>query len=449
MMIRAPRREAVPPVNNHSPVPGAETATAGGAWRRIRRAMADDSGKPQHQSLAAWRWVAAPLAGDRAREVGEVISFVTERWITLVVRLARFLAQDLRARVASSLIEAARGFGVQDARGHVLSLRITQDALADLSAGSLRKVNAVLRRFEAEGLIGKEEGRIVLRQLGALEELALASALAGTVAAALVLFLYIGERPLVTQARTPRERALGAGLALLWFVACYGPFHARLFPGAPLLDGAQVTAAGSGLPLRIPAAGRSAIDLVLEGQLAESPSGNAAPPVDYSLTLAGAGGPRVVKGTFEDRLGTRRLGRRGTATVHQRHTADVRVLSNPGRRDLTVEPVVLGPEGAQPITISAYPHPLPGRLVLGLLATALLAAVVAFDRLGPVPETDGALTLSTAAVLGTALIFWTSNAVRPDYSALIGSMIFGGPLGFIAGAALWWMAKRLIAGPAR
>src|SRR5437762_1575216 len=186
MMIRAPRREAVPPVNNHSPVPGAETATAGGAWRRIRRAMADDSGKPQHQSLAAWRWVAAPLAGDRslrglaalkrlkpeqrealagdrAREVGEVISFVTERWITLVVRLARFLAQDLRARVASSLIEAARGFGVQDARGHVLSLRITQDALADLSAGSLRKVNAVLRRFEVEGLIGKEEGRIVLR----------------------------------------------------------------------------------------------------------------------------------------------------------------------------------------------------------------------------------------------------------------------------------------------
>ena len=115
------------------------------------------------------------LAGDRAREVGEVISFVTERWITLVVRLARFLAQDLRARVASSLIEAARGFGVQDARGHVLSLRITQDALADLSAGSLRKVNAVLRRFEVEGLIGKEEGRIVLLQLGALEELALAS----------------------------------------------------------------------------------------------------------------------------------------------------------------------------------------------------------------------------------------------------------------------------------
>jgi len=70
------------------------------------------------------------------------------------------------------LIEVARGFGVEDARGHVLSLRITQDALADLSAGSLRKVNAVLRRFEHDGLIGKESGRIVVRDLHRLEELA-------------------------------------------------------------------------------------------------------------------------------------------------------------------------------------------------------------------------------------------------------------------------------------
>lgn len=113
------------------------------------------------------------MAGPHAREVGEVVAFVTERWISLVLRLARFLGQDLRARVAASLIEAARGFGVPDARGQVLALRITQDAIADLSAGSLRKVNAVLRQFEREGLIAKEGGRLVLRELDALEELAL------------------------------------------------------------------------------------------------------------------------------------------------------------------------------------------------------------------------------------------------------------------------------------
>src|SRR5437879_10240680 len=151
-------------------------------------------------------------------------------------------------------------------------------------ARSARRTSAALVALSAAGALGT------------------AGALAGTVAAALVLLLYIGERPLVTQARSPRERGLGAGLALVWFVACYGPFHARLFPGTPLLDGAQVTAAGRGLPLRIPAAGRSTVDLVLEGQLAESPSGNVAPPVNYSLTLETAGGPRVIKGTFEHRL---------------------------------------------------------------------------------------------------------------------------------------------------
>jgi CRP/FNR family transcriptional regulator, cyclic AMP receptor protein len=114
------------------------------------------------------------LAGPHAQDVAEIVSFVTERWVALVLRLARFLAQDLRSRVAASLIEVARGFGVEDSRGHVLSIRITQDALAELSAGSLRKVNAVLRRFEDEGLIGKEHGRIVLRRLRALEELAVA-----------------------------------------------------------------------------------------------------------------------------------------------------------------------------------------------------------------------------------------------------------------------------------
>lgn len=115
------------------------------------------------------------VAGPHAHELAPVISFVTERWLTLVLRLARFLTQDLQARVASSLIEAARGFGVEDDRGHVLSVRLTQEAIADLSAGSVRKVNAVLRRFEQQGLLAKEGGRLVLPRLHELETLALAS----------------------------------------------------------------------------------------------------------------------------------------------------------------------------------------------------------------------------------------------------------------------------------
>ena len=281
--------------------------------------------------------------------------------------------------------------------------------------------------------------------LATLEMIPFPYGLAGTILATLVLLLYIGMRPLVVAAHPTSARTLGAGLGALWLVACYLPFHARLFPGAPLVAGAQVAADGLGLPLTIPAAGRSAIDLLIEGHLAANPTGGAAPPVHFRLTLEdGQGSPRVVDGTFEDKLRTRRLGRRGTAVVHQTHTGEVRLLANPSRQDLRVTEVTLDPPTAQPITLTALPHALPGSLVLGLAAATLVAAVLAFNRLGPVPETDGALTLATGAVLGAAVIFWTSNAVHADFSTLIGSAIFGGPLGFGAGAALWWIAKRTI-----
>jgi len=285
--------------------------------------------------------------------------------------------------------------------------------------------------------------------LSAADLVATPIALAATITAALILLLYVGERPLLEGGRPARDRAIGVVLGVVWFVACYLPFHTRLFPGTPLVDGAQVASTGKGLPLRIPASGRAAIDLLLEGKLAESPTGGVAPAVHYVLTVEGQDGSRAIDGVFEDRLATRRLGRRGTAVVHQTHTADVRVLSNPGRGDLTVTHLVLEPESAQPISVTAYAHPLPGPIVLGLGVVALLAATIAFDRLGPVPDTDGALTLATAAAIGTAIIFWTSNAVHPDFPALIGSTIFGGPLGFAAGACLWWMAKRLIVAPTR
>jgi hypothetical protein len=269
--------------------------------------------------------------------------------------------------------------------------------------------------------------------------------------AALVLLAYIGLRPLVESHPPPAGWPLGAALGVIWLAVCYVPFHARLFPGTPLVDAAQITAAGAGLPLRIPAAGHGQIDLLLEGKLAAPTTGGVAPPVHFTLTMEGADAtpPRVIDGRFEDTLRTQRLGRRGTAVVHQTHTADVRVIPNPGRSDLQITRLSLEPESTQAITVTAYAHPLPGPIVLALVTIALLGAVVAFDRLGPAPETDGALTLATAAVVGTAVIFWTSNAIHPTVSTLIGSAIFGGPLGFAAGALVWWVAKQLIVRPAR
>ena len=276
-----------------------------------------------------------------------------------------------------------------------------------------------------------------------------AGALAVAIVAALVLLLYIGERPLLAPDAPRRDQLLGAALGVVWLAACYLPFYTRIFPGAPLLDAVEIKADGTGLPLRTPAAGHPTIDLVLEGKLPPNPTGGAAPPVHYRLMLEGQGVRSVVEGQFDDTLKTQRLGRRGTTVVHQSHDSELRVLANPGREDLTVTQVTLEPPTAPAVTLSAFAHPLPGPVILGLAAAALLAAVVAFDRLGAVAGTDGALTLATAAVIGAAVIFWTSNAVHPDFRTLVGSAIFGGPVGFAAGALLWWVAKKLIARPTR
>lgn len=291
---------------------------------------------------------------------------------------------------------------------------------------------------------------VVCAGLTTADLLPTAPGLAAIVVAILLLLLYIGLRPLLVAEKPRAGRALAAGVAAVWLVACYVPFHLRLFPGTPLVDAAQMTGSGGGLPLRIPAEGHGRIDLRLEGHLQASPTGNSAAPVHFQLTLEdGQGTSRLLEGTFEDKLGTRRLGRRGTAVVHQTHTSELRVIANPARQDLRVTQLTLEPPSAQPITLTAFAHPLPGPIVLGLAAAALLAAVLTFDRLGPAADADGALTLSTAAVLGAAWALWTSNAVHPDVSTLVGSAIFGGPLGFAAGAILWWIAKRTIGVPAR
>src|SRR5439155_1645784 len=152
----------------------------------------------------------------------------------------------------------------------------------------------------------------------------------------------------------------------------------------PVVAGAVIVAAAA-----LPAAGHRAIDLVLEGKLSPNPTGGAAAPVHYRLTLESAGARQVVEGQFDDTLKTQRLGRRGTTVVHQSHSSELRVLANPGREDLSITQLSLEPPTAPAVTVSAFAHPLPGPVILGIAVAALLAGVIAFDRLAAVAATDG------------------------------------------------------------
>lgn len=253
------------------------------------------------------------------------------------------------------------------------------------------------------------------------------------------------ERGLGTAATAPRP---GAAIVLLvgfvWIAVCYLPFHALLFPGEPLHEPLHVHGTATGLPVTIPTGGRTALDLTLEAELPHPPGADTAPPVHYAATLAdAAGAEQVVTGTFEESLRTRRLGRRGTAQVLHAHHAERHLVSNPGGGDLVVTAFTLDPPTGANVTVTAYAHRLPSTPVLAVLGVALLGAVIAFDA-RVVPGSTGTLVLATGVALGSALALWTSDTVHPTVSNLIGSIIFGGPVGLAVGALLWTIARRTL-----
>ncbi|MFN8542664.1 MAG: hypothetical protein U0807_00415 [Candidatus Binatia bacterium] len=290
-------------------------------------------------------------------------------------------------------------------------------------------------------------GIVVAAGLSAAEIVAPAVALTAAICCALILLLYLALRPLLAAGADRRAIGTGLGLAVLWFATCLFPFATRLFPGAPLLEAVDIAPGSPKLPLTIPAAGHRTLDVLVEGKLGHAATG-AAIPVQYTVSIEDtAKSPLGLAGRFEEAVKTQRLGRRGSTVVHQEHSTERHTLTNPARGDLTITGVALEPADSPPLTLVVHAHPLPGPLVLVPTVLLLLAAVVAFDRTAAMDASDGALTLATTSVVGAAVVFWTSNAVHPSFSTLIGSAIFGGPIGFGAGALLWWIAKRVIARP--
>ncbi len=264
----------------------------------------------------------------------------------------------------------------------------------------------------------------------------------GLAVAVLGLLALIAERGL-TKA-VPLGVPAVVGLALAWTAICYTPFHAYFFPGTPLHEPVTLHSSDASLPVTLTTGGRTTIDLMLEGQLPANPNGGPALPVQYTITLEDTAAARqVLSGTFKETLSTRRLGRRGTATVITPHHEEHRVVANPAGGDLKVTGVTLEPAAGASVAVAAFAHRLPSTPILVVLALAFLGAVVAVDT-RVVPSSEGTLTVATPAALGAALVLWTSDTVHLTVSSLIGAIIFGGALGLMLGTLLWAIARRTL-----
>jgi CRP/FNR family cyclic AMP-dependent transcriptional regulator len=100
----------------------------------------------------------------------KVVNTENPQWGYMVGRYPSFLGLGLVERVAVALLELSVEFGVQNTRGILLRIALTQRQLADLVGASRAKVGRVLIDLERRKIVIREGRQIALvaRQLEAL-----------------------------------------------------------------------------------------------------------------------------------------------------------------------------------------------------------------------------------------------------------------------------------------
>ncbi|MGE0823825.1 MAG: Crp/Fnr family transcriptional regulator [Candidatus Binatia bacterium] len=98
-----------------------------------------------------------------------MLGSAVSRWFTLLYRYIRYQGVSLQHRLIMALLEVAQKFGAQDARGTIITLRLTHGDLADLVGASRQRVTEHLQELEQQGMIVRD-GRRLIVQLERLRE---------------------------------------------------------------------------------------------------------------------------------------------------------------------------------------------------------------------------------------------------------------------------------------
>jgi CRP-like cAMP-binding protein len=98
------------------------------------------------------------------------------RWWTMLQRYTNFVGLTLRERLAGALLELAAKFGAEDARGVILTLKLTHADLAELVGASRQRTTEQLIEFENQRMIIRDGRRLIivpdrLRDLAELDEI--------------------------------------------------------------------------------------------------------------------------------------------------------------------------------------------------------------------------------------------------------------------------------------
>ena len=101
----------------------------------------------------------------------QVLQRANAGWTHLSRRALEFLTMDIRSRLACVIEEVADGFGIPDARGRLIRLRLSHEDFGELVGASRPMVSKHLKDFATAGIFFKDRGKYVLAKADALRSL--------------------------------------------------------------------------------------------------------------------------------------------------------------------------------------------------------------------------------------------------------------------------------------
>jgi CRP-like cAMP-binding protein len=102
------------------------------------------------------------VLGVPLERASRMLEMTVGRWWSMILRYSSFVGMGLRERLAGALVEIASKFSVQDARGTLLTLRLTHADLAELVGASRQRTTEQLIEFEREGMIIRDGRRLII-----------------------------------------------------------------------------------------------------------------------------------------------------------------------------------------------------------------------------------------------------------------------------------------------
>jgi CRP-like cAMP-binding protein len=92
----------------------------------------------------------------------ELLSLLSRRLRSSNAALEDMALLDLRTRLGRLLLRLAKDYGAANGPGTRIQLKLSQKDLSTLVGGSREKVNRQLRKWEEDGVLGKDGSRIVV-----------------------------------------------------------------------------------------------------------------------------------------------------------------------------------------------------------------------------------------------------------------------------------------------